>query len=238
MSTILKPVENAAPTEPTSSNKKSSSDQLVGEEEENISAKVNFLTSLKERWELWRMEREERIGPQREFEQILRRSKPVANRGVYAAILAHDWKRFLEIGVRDGSRTKQILKLAASRSPKETLVYTGVDLFEAAGETNPPHLSLKEAQQELTPLAGKARFLPGDPLSALKPQLKTLGSFDVIILSSGLDLEVIRKCWDLFMQLMHDNSVLLVEPAATVRRPRYRKLTSEDVLEIADKATN
>ena len=237
MSDILKPVTPTPHAESTSSHPKSQTDTLVGEDVDNSCHKAKFLTSLKERWELWRMEREERIGPLREFDQILRRSKPVADRGLYTAILAHDWKRFLEIGVRDGARTRQMLKLAASRSSKEALFYAGVDLFEAAGETNPPHLSLKEAQQELAPLVGKSRFLPGDPFSALKPQLKTLGSFDVIVLSSGLDREIVRKCWDLLMQLMHDNSVLLVEPTATVRRPRYRKLTSEEVLEIADKAT-
>ena len=163
----------------------------------------------------------------------LLRCRPVADRGLYRAALQHGWKRILEIGIHDGSRGQNLLACAATQHPKESLFYAGIDLFEATGDVEGT-VSLKEAQKIFTPLAGKTRLLPGEPLSVLKANAKSIGTFDAIILSTGMDRKAVDQCWELFMQLCHDGSVVLVEPSPHDRHPRWRCLTSEDVLEIAD----
>ena len=171
----------------------------------------------------------------RDLERILRRSQPVADRGLYQAALESDWKRILEVGMRDGERGRQLLTCAASRNPKKSLFYVGIDRFESAiGGDETQKLSLKDAQKTFAPLAGKTQLMPGEPLSVLRTGAKSAGTFDVIVLSSGFDRRMIDQCWEFFLQMMHDGSVLLVEPSPTVRRSRWRRLDSEDILEIID----
>ncbi|MDO4558386.1 MAG: hypothetical protein Q4C47_05430 [Planctomycetia bacterium] len=168
---------------------------------------------------------------ERERRELLR-CRPAADRGLYRTAMQREWKRILEIGIHDGTRGRNLLLCATAHHPKDSLVYVGIDLFEASGDTT-GSLSLKEAQKTFAPLAGKTRLLPGDPLSVLKANAKSIGTVDAIVLSTGLDRRTIDQCWELFMQLCHDGSVLLVEPSPNDRRPRWRCLTSEDVLEVA-----
>jgi hypothetical protein len=103
-----------------------------------------------------------------------------------------------------------MIELAAAKTPRNEIQYTGMDLFEARSDVDGPGVPLKTAYQTLRATGARVRLLPGDPLGELVRVANALGTIDLLIVSAGLDTSRMRAWW-FVPRLLHDRTQVCLE---------------------------
>jgi hypothetical protein len=76
-------------------------------------------------------------------------SQPAVDRVLYRLIRRQRIQRIVEIGVGTAQRSRRLILAAQGASRTVAVRYTGIDLFEARGDSAPAGVSLKEAYRLL-----------------------------------------------------------------------------------------
>lgn len=115
------------------------------------------------------------------FFSLKRNSKPAADRVLYRSLGKDQARRFVEIGIGDGSRAENLISVALRSHAAEDIKYTGIDLFEASDK--PDAAPLKDVHKRLNATGAQIRLVPGDARSALSRCANDLRGTDWVIIS-------------------------------------------------------
>lgn len=160
-------------------------------------------------------------------------SKPAFDRPVYQAIRRCGVQKIVELGVRDGHRALQMLKLAKQVAASADVHYVGMDLFEAQSEPNVPSLSLKAAHQLLRPAGAKVQLVPGDPAEGLTRMANSLGKVDLLILPAELDSPAHAKVWYFVPRMLHERSLVFIDGPSSDGQRILRLKTRQEIDQLA-----
>ena len=89
-------------------------------------------------------------------------SRPKSVRQLYRLVKRQRFCRIVEIGISDLARSVSLVEVAQRYAAGKTVLFTGIDWFEARAQEMPP-LSLKEAYRALHATGAKVRLAPAAP---------------------------------------------------------------------------
>jgi len=136
-------------------------------------------------------------------------SKPAGDRILYPLIQRHKVRRILELGLGSGRRAVRMIEMAQRRSTDCRVSYTGIDLFESRGPSDPPGMTIKAAHQLLGATGARVRLIPGDPGSALARTANELMGTDLVIISAGQDAKSMQRAWAYLPRVIHAGSCVI-----------------------------
>ena len=169
---------------------------------------------------------------------LARLSRPAADRPIYRLIRRQRMRRIVELGVGAGERSLRMIEMAADRSSSESVVFTGVDLFELRTPQDGPGLPLKQVHRKLAATGAKIRLLPGDPHAALSRAVNMLGTADLIVIAADQQRAAVERSWYFVERLLHPASqVLLEEPASEKIRAQFRTVPHDEIRRLAAATT-
>lgn len=138
---------------------------------------------------------------------------PVEDRKIYRTIRKHKVASIVEIGLGDGSRAANMIRVAKKYSLTKNIRYTGVDLFEGR-EPGQPQLALRDMHKQLSSSGAKIQLVPGDLSSALPRIANSHIRTDLILFSAGQPESELDNCWFYFPRMLHAGSVFMVQTDA------------------------
>lgn len=155
-------------------------------------------------------------------------SKPKGERWLFRHIRKHRVRTILEIGVGDLGRAERLIQVAQRYAPGETVRYTGVDLFEAAGP-GAGVLTLKEAHRRLSDIGSTVRLLPGDPGMTICRIANTLLDSDLVIFSAGQLDELGSDAWYFVPRMLSPKALVISEEAISDDEFRLMKIKRQEI---------
>ena len=158
-------------------------------------------------------------------------AKPVSDREIYKTVRRNKFQSFIEIGMGNGSRAMNLIRVAQKFGGAENIKYTGIDGFDGRDESQTP-LSLLEMHRQLKAVKGaKTQLVPGD----LKPAISRIANShvrtDLIVISQGFDPEELSKTWFYFPRMLHAGSIVMVQRKAEGPFKRLNRLQVEKLSE-------
>ena len=161
-------------------------------------------------------------------------SQPPSDRPIYRAIRSHRVRRIVEFGVGLGQRAVRMIEAASLFAPRQKILYTGVDLFEARSSDEGPGLTLKMAHRKLKSTGARIQLLPGDPFTVLSRSANGLSGTDLIVISERQDKDSLARAWFYLPRMLHgSSSVFIEEPSRQGGKRVLRQLPSREIEERA-----
>jgi hypothetical protein len=138
-------------------------------------------------------------------------SKPAGERVLYRAINRRRLRRIVEIGLDSGLRAERMI-WAAQRRGRDSVRYTGIDLFETRSSGAAP-LGLKATYHRLRSTGARVQLAPGDPFTALARIANSLTGTDLLVisLSGDVDAEALERSWFYIPRMLHAGSQVFAE---------------------------
>ena len=158
-------------------------------------------------------------------------AKPVCDREIYKTIKKYKFRSFVEIGMANGTRSQNMIRVAKKFGVATNVRYTGVDEFDARGESQEP-LSLIEMHKNLKAMDVKTQLVPGDVKSAVARIANSHVRTDLIIISAGVDVEALKASWFYFPRMLHSASIVMVQKSAGAG---FRRLNRMQIEKLANK---
>jgi uncharacterized protein YbaR (Trm112 family) len=138
-------------------------------------------------------------------------AKPACNRKLLQLVKKEQCQSFLEIGLGDGTRCKNMLRIANKFSDRP-IRYTGVDLFDARPAGEP--LKLIDMHKTLKAFDAKTQLVPGAAGHAIQRIANSHLRTDLIVISGETDLKEIESVISFFPRMLHANSCVLIQPSS------------------------
>lgn len=158
-------------------------------------------------------------------------SQPAADRPLYKTLRSRTIRSIVEIGIGQGLRTRRMFEVALKHCHhEEPLRYTGIDLFEARGNSV-PGLTLKQAYARLQHDRVQIKLVPGDPLMALSRAANSLTGTDLVIISLTERGDALDQAWRYVPRMLHDDSLVYLEVPG--KKPGETRFTLLKPIEIA-----
>jgi hypothetical protein len=136
--------------------------------------------------------------------------------------------RIVEIGIADIARSLALVEVAQRYSRGETVIYTGIDWFDARTEPLEA-LSLKQAYRLLRPTEAKLRLAPGDPGRSLAAAANAHPNTDLILISPAIADNELAGAWFYIPRMLHERTILLREARDGQGQPAFTPLTHAQV---------
>jgi hypothetical protein len=161
-------------------------------------------------------------------------SQPPSDRPIYRAIRSHRVCRIVEFGIGLGQRAVRMIEAAGLFTPRQGILYTGIDLFEARSSYEGPGLTLKMAHRKLKSTGARIQLLPGDPFTVLSRSANGLSGTDLIIISDRQNRDSLARGWFFLPRMLHGSSnVFIEEPFSQGGKRVLRQLSSREIDERA-----
>ena len=151
-------------------------------------------------------------------------AKPVCDRAIYKTIRKNKFRSIVEVGLGDGSRADNVIRVSRKYAVSPSVRYTGVDMFDAR-TANP--LPLIGMHRKLNSENVKAQLVPGDLASGIARIANSHVRTDLIIVSAGFEKEELEACWFYFPRMLHSGSVVLIQHEPACEFERYNRLQIE-----------
>ena len=163
-------------------------------------------------------------------------SRPSHEHGLYRSIRRSRAAKIVEIGLGSAVRSRRMIEVAQRYHRGASVHYTGIDLFEARTKNN--GIRLKDAFRQLTSTGAKVRLVPGDPHSGLACHANGLVGTDILVISSDIDHESMKRAWFFVPRMLHAQSLVLVERACPQQSdPKLRLLSDQEIVAAARQAS-
>lgn len=162
-------------------------------------------------------------------------SKPAVDRPIYRVIRKSRRAKVLEIGMGLAIRSTRMIELAQESSGKQ-VEYTGVDLFETRGDSDPGHLTLKQAYRLLQRTGASIRLMPGDAYGALAELANKIGPQDLIVISADSNAESLQRAWFYIPRILHPKSLVVLEEK-TAGRSAFKAISRTQITNWSREAT-
>lgn len=137
-------------------------------------------------------------------------AKPACNRKLMQLIKKEQFKSFLEIGLGDGTRCLDMLRVADKYSDRPVR-YTGVDLFDARDTGEP--LKLIDMHKTLKAFDAKCQLVPGTAGHSIERIANSHLRTDLIVISGETDRREIESAISFVPRMLHANSCVLMQPS-------------------------
>jgi hypothetical protein len=157
-------------------------------------------------------------------------AKPACDRAIFKLIRKNKYRSFIEIGMQDGTRCMNMIRVAKKFGMSTNLRYTGVDQFDARGNQEQP-LSLIDMHRRLKSAEAKIQLVPGDLHPAITRIANSHVRTDLIVISAGFDAQSLESSWFYFPRMLHSGSIVMVQkkqdgPFACLNRLQVEKLAN------------
>ena len=129
---------------------------------------------------------------------------------VYKLIKKHKFRNFVEIGMGNGTRAVNLIRVAQKFSSTPGIRYTGVDLFEARPEGEPLQL-IKMHRTLKADSSVKSQLVPGGTKDAIPRIANSHVRTDMILISAGHDSEALVVNMTYLPRMLHSESLVLVQ---------------------------
>ncbi|NBP80232.1 hypothetical protein EBU58_05845 [bacterium] len=129
-------------------------------------------------------------------------AKPTEDRVLTRHLIEHHVANLLEIGVGTAERAERLLTAAS-----QPIRYVGLDPFESRRPEDPPGISLKEAHQRLGHRA-HVQLVPGPVDTTLARVCNHIGTFDLVLVSNGLESRDLERVWFFVRRLVRPSSAV------------------------------
>lgn len=138
-------------------------------------------------------------------------AKPACDREIYRVIRKHRFRSFIEIGMGDGSRAENMIRVAQKFGVSASTKLTGLDEFDGRDESQ-DKLSLIEMHRRLKAYENaKTQLVPGDIKHAIARIANSHLRTDLIVVSAGYDKQLLDETWFYFPRMLHSGSIVLVQ---------------------------
>ena len=137
-------------------------------------------------------------------------AKPVCDRAIYKTIKKNKYRSFVEIGMGDGTRSQNLIRVAKKFGVSSNVRYTGVDQFDARPEGQNA-LPLIQMHKKLKALDAKTQLVPGDMPSAVARIANSHVRTDLIVISAGVKTDQLNAIWFYLPRMLHSGSVLMIQ---------------------------
>ena len=138
--------------------------------------------------------------------QLSRMSKPACDRRIYQLVRKHRFQSFVEVGLADGQRCENLLRVALTYSDGG-LRYTGIDLFDDRPDDQTP-LKLIDRHRVLNGLPAKVQLVPGSLSMAIQRIANSHLRTDLMIVSAGESNEL-EEVIRFVPRMLHSGSILM-----------------------------
>lgn len=143
-------------------------------------------------------------------------SKPVCDRLIYRTIRQNRVASILEIGVGDGSRAINMIRVAKKYCSSGSIRYTGIDGFEADSNSK---VSLKDFHQRLSKLEIKLQLVPGEVAAAVQRIANSHLRTDLLVISAGNNTAALDDVWFFVPRMLHAASVVFLQQQGNEQGP-------------------
>ena len=167
-------------------------------------------------------------------------AKPVCDREIYSVIKKYKFRSFVEIGMGDGSRCENMIKVAQRFGESKNVRFTGIDLFDS--RTEGEELPLIDTHRRLKSLANtKSQLVPGPVQPAVARIANSHVRTDLIVVSALPDPAEMAEAWFYFPRMLHAGSVILHQSSVggkfkTLNRHQIEKMVDQDKSDLAKAA--
>lgn len=135
-------------------------------------------------------------------------SNPVCDRVIYRTIRRNRVASILEIGIGDGRRATNMIRVAKKYCGTGAVRYTGIDGFEADSNSK---VSLKEFHQQLSKLEVKLQLVPGDVAAAVQRVANSHLRTDLLVISSSNNSDAFDDVWYFVPRMLHAASIVFLQ---------------------------
>jgi hypothetical protein len=140
-------------------------------------------------------------------------SQPACDRAIYKLIRNNKYCSLIEIGMQDGLRCLNMIRVAKKYGLAPSVRYTGVDQFEARSDGE-GKLSLIEMHRKLKSVEAKTQLVPGDLQPAIARIANSHVRTDLIVISAGFDEAALEASWFFFPRMLHAGSRVMIQRTA------------------------
>lgn len=159
-------------------------------------------------------------------------SRPKSVRQLYRLVKSQQFCRIVEIGVSDLARSVALVEIAQRYSLGKTVLFTGIDWFEARTPNMSP-LSLKEAYRALHATGAKVRLAPGAPGTSLAAAANAHQNTDLILISANVADSDLDSAWFYVPRMLYERSEVIRETRAASGEPEFARITASEIAERA-----
>jgi len=168
------------------------------------------------------------------FMHLTMMAKPVCDRQIYKLIRKHRFRSFIEIGMGDGSRAENMIRVAQKFGVSENTKLTGLDEFDGRDESQ-GKLSLIDMHRRLKAYGNaKTQLVPGDAEQAIARIANSHLRTDLIVVSAECDRQVLEANWFYFPRMLHSGSIVLVQREKDGSFESFNRLQVEKLAERQD----
>jgi hypothetical protein len=159
-------------------------------------------------------------------------SRPKSVRQLYRLVKQRQFCRIVEIGISDLARSVAIVEVAQRFAVGKTVLFTGIDLFEAR-TPEMPRLSLKEAYRPLHATGAKVRLAPGAPGTSLAAAANAHQNTDLILISGCVADSDLDAAWFYVPRMLHARSEVMREQYVAGRESTFARIAASEIAERA-----
>lgn len=160
-------------------------------------------------------------------------SKPACDREIYKLIRKNRFRSFIEIGMGDGKRAENMIRVAQKFGASTNTKLTGLDEFDGRDESL-GKLSLIEMHRRLKAYGNaKTQLVPGDLKQGIAKIANSHLRTDLIVISARYQQEMQEETWFYFPRMLHAGSVVLIQRETggsfeTLNRLQIEKLSKTE----------
>jgi len=165
--------------------------------------------------------------------QLTMLAKPSCDREIYKLIRKHKFRSFIEIGMGDGKRAENMIRVAQKFGASSNTKLTGLDEFDGRDESR-DKLSLIEMHRRLKAYENaKTQLVPGDLKQSIAKIANSHLRTDLIVVSAQYHQQLDPETWFYFPRMLHAGSVVLIQRKSggvftTLNRLKIEKLTQTE----------
>lgn len=159
-------------------------------------------------------------------------ARPKSVRQLYRMVRRQHFSRIVEIGISDLHRSVSLVEIAQRFANGRTVLFTGIDLFEARC-TDLPRLSLKEAYRALHATGAKVRLAPGATGNSLAAAANAHQNTDLILISYHVSDSDLASAWFYMPRMLHERSEVIRESRSPAGEPVFTRISSSEIAERA-----
>jgi hypothetical protein len=161
-------------------------------------------------------------------------SKPKSVRQLYRLVKRQQICRIVEIGISDLARSVSLVEVAQRYATGKTVLFTGIDLFEARTGEMPP-LSLKEAYRALHATGAKVRLAPGAAGASIAAAANAHQNTDLILIAASVADSDLESAWFYLPRMLHARSEVIRETRGADGEPVFAPIAASEIAERAGK---
>jgi len=159
-------------------------------------------------------------------------SRPKSVRQLYRLVKRQQFCRIVEIGIADLDRSVSIVEVAQRYAAGKTVLFTGIDWFEARAQEMKP-LTLKSAYRALHATGAKVRLAPGAPGRSLAAAANAHQNTDLILIAASVPDSELATAWFYVPRMLHERSEVIREVLSPGGEWSFERITASEVAERA-----